>query len=69
MSLKGAEREFGENAYFQAIKNPKTAYLFITQVLGKPIDSPSVIAYREKYPFYDIKEDPNTKSIYFQHDS
>jgi len=52
----------------QAIKNPKTAYLFLTQILAKSLDSPAVKSYREKYPFYDIKENPETKTIYFQHD-
>lgn len=52
----------------QAIKNPKTAYLFLTQILAKSLDSPAVKAYREKYPFYDIRENPETKTIYFQHD-
>ena len=68
VSLKGSEREFGEMAMSQAIKNPKTAYLFLTQILAKPLDSPAVKAYREKFPYYDIKEDPETKTIYFQHD-
>lgn len=68
VSLRGAEREFGENALSQAIKSPKSAYLFVTQLLGKSIDNPVVKAYREKYPFYDIREDEATKTIYFQHD-
>lgn len=52
----------------QSIKKPKTAYLYLTQILGKSLDNPAVKSYHERYPFYDIKEDPNTKTIYFQHD-
>ncbi len=68
VSLRSTEREFGEMALQQSIKNPKTAYLYITQILAKSLDNPVVQAYREKYPFYDIREDPVTKTIYFQHD-
>lgn len=68
VSLRSNEREFGENAISQGIKSPKSAYLFITQLLGKSIDNPAVKAYREKYPYYDIKQDEATNTIYFQHD-
>lgn len=68
VSLRGIEREFGELAMQQAIKNPKTAYLFVTQILAKSLDSPAVKSYSERFPFYDIREDSETKTIYFQHD-
>lgn len=68
VSLRGIEREFGGLALSQSIKKPKTAYLYITTLLAKPIDSPVVKAYMKKYSFYDIKENPVTKTIYFQHD-
>jgi hypoxia up-regulated 1 len=68
VSLRGSEREFGELALSQAIKKPQTAYFYLTQILAKSLDSPAVKAYREKYPFYNIKENPDTKTIYFQHD-
>jgi hypoxia up-regulated 1 len=68
VSLRSNEREFGEIAMSQAIKNPKSAYLYITQILGKSLDNPVVKAYKERFPYYDIREDPNTKTIYFQHD-
>jgi hypoxia up-regulated 1 len=68
VSLRNGEREFGEMALQQSVKHPKSAYLFLTQLLAKSLDNPAVVAYKEKYPFYDIKEDPVTKTIYFQHD-
>ena len=69
VSLRSSsEREFGEMAMSQAIKKPKTAYLYVTQLLAKSLDSPAVKAYRERYPFYDMREDPVTKTVYFQHD-
>ena len=68
VSLRGTEREFGELAMSQAIKKPQTAYFGLTQILAKSLDSPAVQAYKEKYPFYNIKENPETKTIYFQHD-
>ena len=64
-----SEREFGEMAMSQAIKNPKTAYLYLTQLLAKSLDNPAVQAYAAKYPYYDIREDPLTRTIYFQHDA
>lgn len=68
VSLRGIEREFGEMAQQQATKNPKTAYLYLTQILGKSLDNPAVKAYHERFPYYDIKQDPVTNTIYFQHD-
>ncbi len=68
VSLRGLEREFGSLALSQSIKKPKTAYLYLTTLLAKPLDSPAVKSYREKYPFYEIKENPETKTVYFQHD-
>merc|ERR1712127_25343 len=68
VSLRGNEREFGNLALSQGVKKPKTAYLYLTTLLAKSLDSPAVKAYKEKYSFYDIKENPETKTIYFQHD-
>lgn len=68
VSLRNSEREFGNLALSQSVKRPKTAYLEIITILAKSLDSPAVKAYREKYPFYDIKENPETKTVYFQHD-
>lgn len=68
VSLRGKEREFGGLALSQGVKKPKTAYLYLSTILAKSLDSSAVKAYREKYPFYDIKENPETKTIYFQHD-
>lgn len=66
--MRGSDREFGENALSQAVKSPKSAYLFIMNLLGKSIDNPAVVSYREKYPYYDIRSDESTGTIYFQHD-
>ena len=68
VSLRGIEREFGGLALSQQIKKPKTAYVYLTTILAKGLDNPAVKAYKEKYPYYDIKENPETKTIYFQHD-
>lgn len=68
VSIRSNEREFGELALSAGIKRPKSVYLHLTQILGKSLDNPAVKAYQEKYPFYDIREDPVTKTIYFQHD-
>jgi len=69
VSLRGVEREFGSLALSQSIKKPKTAYLYLSTILAKSLDSAAVKAYKEKYPFYEIKEDPETKTVYFQHDA
>lgn len=66
--MRGSDREFGENALSQAVKSPKSAYLFITHLLAKSIDNPVVKAYQEKYPYYDIRQDETSGTIYFQHD-
>ncbi|CAF0912064.1 unnamed protein product [Brachionus calyciflorus] len=68
VSIKGDDRQFGEMALQQSIKNPKTAYVYLTQILGKSLDNPDIQSYIARYPFYNIKEDPVTKTIYFQHD-
>lgn len=68
VSLRNNEREFGEMAMQQLIKKPKTAYVQFSQLLAKSLDNPVVTSFREKYPYYDIREDNVTKTIYFQHD-
>lgn len=68
MAIKGNDREFGESAMSRGIKTPKAAYYYLTQVLGKSIDNPAVKEYQERYPFYDIRQDSETGTIYFQHD-
>ena len=68
ISLKTVEREFGEPALSQSIKSPKTAYFNLRNLLGKPLNHPIVKQFQERYPYYNIKEDEKTKTIYFQHD-
>lgn len=69
MSLRNNEREFGEQALSQGIKSPKSLYIFLTQLLAKPLDSPAVKSFQQRYPYYDIRENPETKTVYFQHDA
>ena len=68
ISLKTVERDFGELALSQAIKSPKTAYMNLRDLLGKPLNHPIVKEFQSRYPFYNIKEDEKTKTVYFQHD-
>ena len=68
VSIKNNDREFGELAMQRAVKTPKAAYLYLTQLLAKSLDSPAVKAYQERYPYHEIREDAETKTIYFQHD-
>jgi hypoxia up-regulated 1 len=68
VSIKSNDREFGELAMSRAIKTPKAAYFYVTQLLGKSLNNPAVKAYQERFPYYDIREDPQTQTVYFQHD-
>ncbi|XP_046851747.1 hypoxia up-regulated protein 1-like [Xenia sp. Carnegie-2017] len=68
VSLKDDERLFSDPAMGVAVKNPKSAYLYLLDVIGKKIGNPLVEMYRKRFPYYEIVKD-DRESILFQHDS
>ena len=49
------------------MRYPKAAYIYMQDLLAKGLDSPVVKRYQERFPFYELEEDPETKSVFFKH--
>lgn len=68
ISYKDNERLFGEDAQTLGIRFPKSAYVYLLDLLGKDINHPMVKLYQQRFPYYDIIENPKRKTIMFKHD-
>ncbi|XP_064650579.1 hypoxia up-regulated protein 1-like isoform X13 [Lineus longissimus] len=68
VSMRDGERSFGDAALNTAVKFPAKAYIYLLSVLGKKMNHPTVKRYQQLFPFYTLKEDPETGTVIFQHD-
>ncbi|XP_044750034.1 hypoxia up-regulated protein 1 [Coccinella septempunctata] len=68
ISFKDNERLFGEDAQTLGIRFPKNAYMYLLDLLGKDINHPMVKLYQKRFPYYEIVENPERKTIMFKHD-
>ncbi|KAL3265417.1 hypothetical protein HHI36_009621 [Cryptolaemus montrouzieri] len=68
VSFKDNERLFGEDAQVVGIRFPKNAYIYLLDLIGKDINHPMVKLYQKRFPYYDIIEDSERKTILFKHD-
>jgi len=69
ISFRNGERTFGEDAFTVGVKFPSNMYFYLLDLLGKKIDNPLVQLYQTRFPYYKIVEDPERKTILFEHDS
>lgn len=53
---------------FQAVKVPKNAYWYLTQIIGKRFEDPQVELYRKRFPYYDIIKDEERGTPIFKVD-
>ena len=53
--------------YLQAVRFPKKAYSNLLDLLGKKYDNPQVENFRQKFPYYDLEEDPERGTVLFKH--
>jgi len=69
VSFRNEERTFGEDAFAVGVKFPPNMYFYLLDLLGKKIDNPLVQLYQKRFPYYKIVEDPERKTVLFEHDS
>lgn len=69
ISFRDDERTFGEDAFSVGVKFPRNMYFYLLDLLGKSVDHPLVQLYQKRFPYYKIVEDPQRKTILFEHDS
>lgn len=68
ISFKDNERLFGEDAQTVGIRFPKNAYVYLLDLLGKDINHPMVQLYQKRFPYYEIIENADRKTVMFKHD-
>lgn len=69
VAIKGKDREFGEAAISRSNKIPGQSYMFLRELVGKTSDNPVVEQYLKRFPYFKLKNDPNTQELIFEHDS
>ncbi|CAF3283500.1 unnamed protein product [Rotaria socialis] len=69
VAIKGKDREFGEAAISRSSKIPSQSYMFLRELVGKSLDNPAVQQFLQRFPYYNLKTDPNTNELVFEHDS
>ncbi|XP_006821428.1 hypoxia up-regulated protein 1-like [Saccoglossus kowalevskii] len=67
VSLRDDERVFGDDALAIGVRYPKTTYVYLQDLLAKGIDNPVVQLYKKRFPYHDIRQDPERDTILFQH--
>jgi len=68
IAFREGERSFGSDALSVGVKYPKSCYVYILDLLGKKVGHPSVKLFQQRFPFYDIEEDPIRGTVVFRHD-
>ncbi|XP_057663331.1 hypoxia up-regulated protein 1 [Diorhabda carinulata] len=68
ISFRDNTRLFGEDAQSIGVRFPKLAFSYLLDLLGKSIDHPIVQLYKQRFPYYDIIEDAERKTISFKID-
>ncbi|CAF0839119.1 unnamed protein product [Didymodactylos carnosus] len=68
VAIKGKDREFGDAAVSRSMKSPQTSYMYLTELVGKTIDNPVIEQFLKRFPYYQLKTDPYSKQLIFQHD-
>uniref|UniRef100_A0ABM5EQR3 Hypoxia up-regulated protein 1 n=1 Tax=Pogona vitticeps TaxID=103695 RepID=A0ABM5EQR3_9SAUR len=64
--LKENERLFGDSAVGMAIKNPKVAFRYFQDLLGKHIDNPQVALYQSRFPEHELVKDARRETVTFR---
>lgn len=61
-------RTFGEDAQTIGVRFPQSSYGYLLDLVGKDINNPIVKLYQERFPYYNIVEDPERHTVLFKHD-
>jgi len=68
VSIKDGERKFGADAMAVGVKDPKRCFVYLLDLLGKKVDHPLVIRYKQRFPQYNIEADPVRGTVVFRYD-
>lgn len=68
IAFRNNERTVGEDAHTIGVRFPQNMYFYLLDLLAKEVDNPIVKLYKERFPYYQIVEDPTRKTVLFQHD-
>jgi hypothetical protein len=60
------ERTFSDGAMVVAVKHPKYAFLYLTDLLGVPAESAVVKTYLERFPHHVIEPHPERGTVVFR---
>uniref|UniRef100_A0A8C8RXE9 Hypoxia up-regulated protein 1 n=1 Tax=Pelusios castaneus TaxID=367368 RepID=A0A8C8RXE9_9SAUR len=66
VALKENERLFGDSAMGMSIKNPKIAFRYFQDLLGKHIDNPQVALYHWRFPQHELVKDDRRQTVIFK---
>lgn len=69
IAFRNEERTVGDDALTVGVKFPKNMYAYLLDLLGKSMDNPMVRLYQQRFPHYQLVEDPVRKTVLFQHDA
>ncbi|XP_055338308.1 hypoxia up-regulated protein 1-like [Paramacrobiotus metropolitanus] len=69
VAIRNGERTFGEAALSTCVRSPKNCFVFFLDLLGKNVSHPLTQLYRERFPQYDLVDDPVSKRVAFKIDS
>ncbi|XP_061557914.1 hypoxia up-regulated protein 1 [Phycodurus eques] len=64
--LKENERLFGDNALGVSVKNPKTVYRHLGNLMGKKHNNLQVALYRKQFPEHQLQVNPVRDTVYFK---
>ncbi|XP_022325239.2 hypoxia up-regulated protein 1-like isoform X1 [Crassostrea virginica] len=68
VAFRDGERLFGTAAESTAVKIPKKAFWYLTQIIGKRFEDPQVDLYRKRFPYYNIIKDEERGTPLFKVD-
>ncbi|XP_061904255.1 hypoxia up-regulated protein 1 [Entelurus aequoreus] len=64
--LKENERLFGDNALGVSVKNPRTVYRHLQNLMGKKHNNPQVALYQKRFPEHQLQVDAVRNTVYFK---
>ncbi|CAC5426298.1 HYOU1 [Mytilus coruscus] len=68
VALRNGERFYGKAAENTAVKFPRKAFWYLTNIVGRKFDSADVKLYKERFPYYDLVKDEERGTVLFKID-
>ena len=67
VAFRDGQRSFGEEALNIGVKFPALCYKYFLDLVGKRLDHPAVKSYQNRFPYYNLEEDPVRGTVVFRH--